>query len=166
MNLYLLRHAHALDVGEAGVETDEERPLSDEGVRGVADLAAALRRYGVTFDAVYSSPLRRAAQTAEELTRHLSGPAVTTAEQLAPGWSPKKLGRHLLAAEGEELLLVGHEPEIGRLAAWLIGSKEVQIAFAKGALACVRCDGSPRKGAGTLVWLITPKWLTALTSEP
>ncbi len=159
MNLYLLRHAHALDVEEASVETDEARPLSDEGLRSVADLAAALKRVGVSFDAIFSSPLRRALQTAEELARHLAAaPAVAPLEQLAPDWSPKKLAKQLLPLEADEVLLVGHEPEIGRLAAWLIGDKEVRVEFAKGAIACVRCDGAPQKGIGALAWLVTPKW--------
>jgi phosphohistidine phosphatase SixA len=122
---------------------------------------------GLTFDEILTSPLRRAAQTAEELAQQMGTPRpdVTPCERLAPGSSSKKLAKYLLASDAKEVLLVGHEPELSEHTAWLIGSKEARIEFAKGALACVRCDGVPQKGAGTLAWLITPKWLAALAGE-
>lgn len=166
MNLYLLRHAHALDRDEAGVESDEERPLSDQGRQQAALLADALNRLGLSFDLVLTSPLRRAVETANELVPHLdTRPPVTELEPLAPGWSSKKLAKHLRALEAEQVVLVGHEPDLSQHAAWLIGSKWAQIELAKGALACITCDGLPRKGAGTLAWLVTPKLLAGLLGE-
>jgi phosphohistidine phosphatase SixA len=49
--------------------------------------------------------------------------------------------------------------------AWLIGSKEARLEFGKGGIACIRCDGLPQKGAGTLIWLLTSKWLTRLSGD-
>jgi phosphohistidine phosphatase len=160
VNLYLLRHSTALDLGEHGIQTDEERPLSEEGIQRVASLADALKRRGISFDHVLTSPLRRSVQTAEELVRLLGSSApVTVCESLAPGGTSKKLAKLLLAVEGGDVVLVGHEPDLGRHAAWLIGSKKAQLEFAKCGLACIRCDGAARKGTGTLAWLVTPKWL-------
>jgi phosphohistidine phosphatase SixA len=103
-------------------------------------------------------------QTAEELVRQLASTTpVTLCEPLAPGCSSKKLGKFLLTIDGQDILLVGHEPDLGQHAAWLIGSKQAQLEFAKAGIACVRCDGAARKGAGTLTWLLTPRWLTTLT---
>ena len=164
MNLYLLRHAQALAVGEQGIHSDEERPLTSEGLKRVAVLAKALQRLGISFDLVLSSPLRRSLQTAEELLRHLQRPdlVVNSCEQLAPDWSSRKLARQLLTVDSQEVLLVGHEPSLSRHAAWLIGSKDARLEFAKGGMACIRCDSVPQKGAGTLNWLVTPKWLTLI----
>jgi phosphohistidine phosphatase len=161
MNLYLLRHANALNIGEQGVQTDEDRPLSGEGRERVALLAGALQRLGLSFDCVLSSPLRRSMETAEELLRQLglTGTAVTPCDRLGPAEPCRKLGKGLLTVESENVLLVGHEPDLSRHAAWLIGSKKAHLEFAKGGMALIRCDGAPQKGAGTLVWLITPKWL-------
>jgi phosphohistidine phosphatase len=163
MNLYLLRHAHALEIGEQGVQTDEERPLSEEGIKRMAVVAEAVKRLGLKFDQVVTSPLRRSVQTAEELVRQLDAPqpALATCERLSPGWSSKKLAKYLLGVEGQEVLLVGHEPDLSKHAAWLIGDKEARLEFAKGALACIRLDGLPQKGGGTLMWLITPKLMAA-----
>jgi phosphohistidine phosphatase len=168
MNLYLVRHADAIPLGEQGVSTDEERPLSERGVKQVERLAQGLKRLGIPVDRIFTSPLRRAVQTAEELCRGLQlNPAqLTSCDELAPGQSAKKLAKFLLKAEGENHLLVGHEPELGQHTAWLIGDKEARIAFAKSGVACVTCDGVPQKGSGTLCWLLTPKWLTALSATP
>ena len=167
MNLYLLRHAHALDVGEPGVESDEERPLSDQGRHQVGLVADAVKRLGLKFDQVLTSPLRRAAETAQELCRHLEMPetALMALEQLAPGASSKKLMKRLRTLEANDVLLVGHAPDLCEHAALLIGSKQSEVEIAKAGLAYVRCDAPPRKGVGALVWLLTPELLEALSGR-
>jgi phosphohistidine phosphatase len=167
MNVYLLRHAHALGLDAPGVERDEERPLSDEGRRQVALVAGAVQALGLKFDQVLSSPLRRATETAQELCRGLGMPEapILTCPQLEPGVSSKKLMKRLRALEAGEVLLVGHAPDLGEHAAWLIGSKRSQLEIAKAGLGCVRCDAPPRKGAGTLVWLLTPELIGALKGQ-
>jgi phosphohistidine phosphatase len=166
MNVYLLRHAHALGVGERGVQSDEERPLSDAGHRQVARVADAVKRLGLTFDQLLTSPLRRAAETAQDFCRHLGLPdsAILTCDQLEPGVSSKKLMKRLRSLEANEVVLVGHAPDLDEHAAWLMGNKRAQVEIAKGGLACIRCDAPPRKGVGTLMWLVTPELAGALTS--
>jgi phosphohistidine phosphatase len=161
MNLYLLRHAHALAVGEAGIQCDEDRPLSDEGRRQMEVVGDAVKRLGLKFDQVLSSPLRRAQETARELCRHTGLPesALLICDQLEPGTSTKKLMKRLRSLEANEVLLVGHAPDLPQQAAWLIGSKEAQLEIAKAGLAFIRCDAAPRKGVGTLVWLLSPELL-------
>jgi phosphohistidine phosphatase len=164
MNVYMLRHAHALAVGAQGGQSDEERPLSDEGRRQVELVADAVKSLGLKFDQVLSSPLRRALETAQELCRHLDLPseALTTCEQLEPGVSSKKLMKRLRSLEANEVVLVGHAPDLGEHAAWLMGSKRCQVEIAKAGLAAIRCDAPPRKGVGALTWLLTPELITAL----
>ena len=159
MNIYLLRHAHALDLGEAGVPTDEERPLSGEGLRQTEIISDAVKRLGLKFDEILTSPLRRSVETAQELRRHLDMPesAVVTSDQLEPGGSTKKLMKRLRAREANDIVMVGHSPELPTYAAWLIGSKDCQLVIAKGGLVYIRCDAPPRKGVGTLVWMLTPE---------
>jgi len=111
--------------------------------------------------------VRRALETAQELRRHLDMPdtALLTWEQLEPGASSKKLLKRLRSQEANEVVLVGHAPDLGAHAACLIGSKECQIEIAKAGMACVRCDASPRKGVGALEWLLSPELLKALREE-
>jgi phosphohistidine phosphatase len=167
MNVYLLRHAHALDIGEQGIQTDEERPLSDQGKQQVELVADAITRVGLKFDQVLTSPLRRALETAQELARHLEMPesVVVPSKQLEPGVSSKKLMKRLRSLEATDVLLVGHAPDLNEHAAWLLGSKRAQVEIAKAGLAFIRCEESPRKGAGVLDWLLTPDLLGGLSGR-
>jgi phosphohistidine phosphatase len=164
MNVYLLRHAHAVDLGQQGSQTDEERPLSDEGRRQVEVVAEAVKRLGLKFDQVLTSPLRRATETAQELCRRLGLPesALVTCGSLEPGASSKKLMKRLRSLEANEVVLVGHAPDLGEHAAWLMGSKRCQVEIAKAGIAAIRCDAPPRKGVGALTWLLAPGVITAL----
>lgn len=161
MDLYLIRHADALPQGADGINTDEERPLSSEGFLQAKKLGGAFKKHKLAFDLIVSSPLVRAQQTASELRQvlELTEHQMETREELAPGGRAKKLVRYLNGLQATSIALVGHQPDLGKYAAWLIGEKEVQIHFAKAGAAYVRIEGPPGKGSGVLLWLITPDWL-------
>ncbi len=163
MNLYLVRHADAVPLGAGEVPgevlTDEERPLSEAGKRQVEGLAALFRRLAIVPDRLLTSPLVRASQTAEGLRGNLQLPAdrLTECRPLAPGGSTRKLAKALGKLALANVVVVGHEPDLGQHTAWLLGSKRARISFAKGGVACVVCDRDVDKGTGVLRWLITPQ---------
>lgn len=161
MDVYIIRHADAVPVGERGITSDEERPLSPEGEAQSRALAAALQRQDVHLDKVLSSPLVRARQTAEIMLQAWSKPApeLLLCDELGPGLRPKKLARGLRELKESSVALVAHEPDLSAWIAWLIGSRKARLNFAKSGVACVVCDEPPDKGAGTLTWLLTPEWL-------
>ncbi len=161
MELYIIRHAEALALGERGVTADEDRPLSEGGERQAAQIATGLRRRGVKFDLVLTSPLVRARQTAEALVRPEGGLAteLQTCEELAPGGRRKKLAKQLLATARNAVAVVGHQPDLGAFAGWLIGDKKTNLDLAKAGVAYLECGDLPRRGGGTLIWLVTPDWL-------
>ena len=67
MNLYIIRHAIAVNEGTDGYESDSERPLTDKGRKKMREIAKGLRNLGVEFDLILSSPYVRARETAEIL---------------------------------------------------------------------------------------------------
>src|ERR1700730_7056055 len=75
MDLYLVRHADALALGERGITEDAERPLSEEGQAQAKSVGAGLQRMGVHLNLIVSSPLVRARQTTEGLVREWAAPA-------------------------------------------------------------------------------------------
>ena len=160
MNLYLIRHAEAADLEPGDERDDAERPLTDAGKARCAALAAALKARGVELNQVVSSPLLRARQTVEALLERWPAPAPEqlTCNALAPGGRPRKITRFLLGLNGENVALVGHMPDLAEYAGWLVGAKKVQLEIAKAGAAFIRFEGSPDKGEGALVWLITPEW--------
>jgi phosphohistidine phosphatase len=158
MDLFVIRHADALPIGEHGVTDDFERPLSDEGRDQARRLAGALQHLGVTLNQVLTSPLVRARQTAEEILREWQkpSPTITQCDELMPGGRRKRLSRFLRERGGDMVAIVGHQPDLGQYAAWLVGAKKAQIDLAKAGVAYIVCGEGPRKGGGLLRWLLTP----------
>jgi phosphohistidine phosphatase len=117
MRVYLVRHAKAEDG-----EPDEERRLTPEGREQAKALAERLRAEGVQPDAVLTSPLRRARETAEEIAR-AAGVQPEADERLAPGATADELSA-AVAGRGATVIAVGHQPDCGRIAAELTGGEE------------------------------------------
>jgi phosphohistidine phosphatase len=117
MRLYLVRHAKA----EQG-EPDELRRLTPDGLAAARELGARLAREGVAPDAVLSSPLLRARETAEEIARATDADAEPV-ELLAPGATAQDV-TEALTGRGETVVVVGHQPDCGRIAAELTGGEE------------------------------------------
>lgn len=160
MDLYIIRHAEAQPLGEGGIKSDAERPLTAAGHTQCGPLAEALKRQGVHLDRIVTSPLRRARQTAEGLLKDLaaSRPELHICDHLAPGGKRRKLTRFLIGLGVQSIGIVGHMPDLALYAGWLIGSRKVQIDFAKSGVACIHFDDEPDKGGGILTWLVTPQW--------
>ena len=160
MDLYLIRHADALALGERGNTHDSERPLSDKGYAQSKMLGAWMQRKGITLDQVFTSPLLRAHQTAESMLGSItSAPPLQPCPELAPGEKPKELAKVLRKWGGERAALVGHLPDLPEFAGWLIGSKRAQVDLATAGMAYIHVAEEPCKGGGVLVWLVTPEWL-------
>jgi phosphohistidine phosphatase len=163
VQLYLVRHAIAHERGEAWPD-DRLRPLTEAGAARMAKQARGLAAIGVTFDAVLTSPLVRARQTADILADAFrAAPRIVEAPSLAPGRSPKDTASALREfTRRTSLALVGHEPGLGELAAWLIGLRG-PLEFKKGSIALIEVALLPPPAAsGELRWLLTPRILRKL----
>jgi phosphohistidine phosphatase len=160
MDLYLIRHAEAKKLGEEGIENDAERPLTEKGREEARTLASMLQKKGVRLGLVVSSPLVRARETAQGMLAHWKDPTLTLTEceEVAPEGKARKLSKFLRRQPAEAIAVVGHMPGIAEYAAWLIGSKKAQLDLAKAGVAHIVCPDGPRKGEGTLEWLVTPAW--------
>lgn len=160
MEVYIIRHADALPLGEGGTTTDADRPLSPTGKAQTRALAASLQQHGVLLSHIATSPLLRAKETAEGLIQAWSPPppALETCEELAPGGRSKRLAKYLRELKSDAVGLVGHQPDLSEHVAWLIGSKRAQLDMAKAGVAAIHIPEDPSKGAGVLLWLITPDW--------
>jgi len=155
MELYFLRHGIAADAGPAGMG-DAGRPLTKEGIAKTRAGARAMHRLGLRLDALLSSPLVRARETAAIVAREL-GLELQLDEKLAPGCDIAQLfallGEHRAA---ERVMLVGHEPDFSSLIGALTGGSHVLMK--KGGLARVDIE-QLEQSAGALVWLLPPRVL-------
>ena len=139
MKVYLIRHAEAVAESVAG--TDEDRWLSPRGREAARGLARLLREQKVELDAVVSSPLPRAVQTAELVADGIDylGP-IEILRGLAPGAHPRRAAEEI-AIRGGAVAVVGHEPGISALGALLLGLPAFpQLRTAQ---ACAIEDGAP-----------------------
>jgi len=157
MELYFLRHGIAADAGPAGMG-DAGRPLTKEGIAKMQAGARGMRRLDLRLDALLSSPLVRARETAAIVAREL-GLELQLADELAPGCEIGQLfallGEHRAA---ERVMLVGHEPDFSILIGALTGGG--QVLMKKGGLGRVDIERL-EQGAGTLTWLLPPRILRA-----
>jgi phosphohistidine phosphatase len=162
LELYLIRHGVAAERGKDWPD-DSNRPLTPEGVARLRQVARGLNAIDVSFDQIVTSPLVRTRQTADVFSEALkSKPPIVTSDALAPAGTPaaviQEITKHIRKAR---VALVGHEPNLGELAAQLIGARS-PLAFKKGGICRIDFDILPPKGAGTLCWFITPKMLRSL----
>jgi phosphohistidine phosphatase len=162
LELYLIRHGVAAERGDEYPD-DSKRPLTSQGISGLRKEARALDSLDVTFDQILTSPLVRTRQTADVFAETMkSKPPVSTMEALAPAGTPaaviQALARHSKKAR---IALVGHEPNLGELAAQLVGCRH-PIEFKKGAVCRIDFEVFPPKGTGQLRWFVTPRMLRSL----
>lgn len=111
MRLLVVRHAKA-----AQGEPDELRPLTRKGREQARELGLRLRADGFLPDAVVTSPLVRALETARGLA--LGEPEID--DRLAPGATPEEV-RELALAHGDTVVVVGHQPDCSLIVAALTG---------------------------------------------
>ena len=166
MELYLLRHAIAVERGTAGHEVDSTRPLTPDGARKMQRIAAGMAKLGLKLDVILTSPYLRARQTAEIVGSVFRMPhSIQINEWLSPGGDQARFMDELAEryAGRKGLLLVGHEPDLSELASTLIcGSLDAAIDMKKGGL-CHLSSESPHYGqCAILRSLLTPRQLVLL----
>lgn len=140
--LYLMRHGHSPTSAEAGVRTDALRPLSDKGRADARRVAEALLKRGGRPALILHSPLLRAVQTAAAAAAALKSPVeafVPLDNTLPP---QEVLAALQKRADGvDEVLAVGHQPQIGELAALLT---DQAFEFRPAGLVAVELGPRPR----------------------
>lgn len=150
MNVYLIRHAHAVDT-----EKDPERPLSTRGTEQVLSLAAFLRGSGLFQPTEFwHSPLLRSRQTVELLSQRLRlNVPHTLMPDLEPEDDPRATARRIKATT-HSLAIVGHEPHLSMLATLLVlGKADFPVFVMK------KCSALALEGEGahwSVRWHISP----------
>ena len=143
--IWLLRHGYAADGSP-----DAERPLADKGREQARAAGAALKAIGVKPAACLTSPKVRAADTARIACKQLG--------DLEPQLEPKLAGgpfdaEALAAGLGDDVLLVGHDPDFSAAVHSLTGA---QVRMKKGGLAGIE--------RGELIALMRPRELKSISS--
>ncbi len=161
MDLYIIRHAWAVDSGDPRWPHDDQRPLSAEGRDRFSRMAARLTEHGMKPSLIATSPLARCIETAQILALCVNKAEIVELDELRPGSNADVLMRWTVreSRKHEQIAWVGHAPDVNWLTAAVIGDAACSIRFAKGAVAAVRFSDAPALGGGELQWLATAKIL-------
>lgn len=152
LRLDLVRHGEAEASATGG---DAARKLSGSGRAAIERLAEHLAREGWRPNAIWASPLTRAQQTATILAHACPGLAIGTLDALLPDQEPADLLDELARLEvHEHVVLVGHQPLMGRLVSWLTGGTE--SAFRAGELVRLELEGRLGPRSASIVLEIPP----------
>jgi phosphohistidine phosphatase len=158
MHLFAIRHAVAEDVGPH--VDDAERALTDAGRTKLRRAVRGLRALDIRFERVLTSPWKRAVQTARQLAPIASSEPVVT-ELLTQ--VPRAELLALIAEGGATTAVVGHEPWLGELAAWLLfGDTKHGDALLIKKAGVLWLEGTAVPGGMQLRAAIPPKLLRAI----
>jgi phosphohistidine phosphatase len=154
----LFRHGIAEDPSPD--KEDADRSLTTAGHDRTKRAARGLAKVVPKVDVIHSSPFLRALQTALWATRAWRGKVkVQTTDALRPDASPDDVRKLVAATDGKTIVLVGHEPNLTRCLADLLGMAEVRANLRKAGCVAVSVD---EQGRGTLEWMLTPRTLRGL----
>lgn len=161
MIVYFLRHVSA---GQHTVfpKQDEKRPIDNIGEQQSHDVGRVLAVLGVEVDAVISSPLTRAIQTAELTAKEFGHKnKLVLSEAMRPEASYDQFHDLLTQyAKSKAIMVVGHNPSITEFLIHLLTGSETCdcIYFKKGAVAKVEVE----ENKAVLQWMLTPKMASKL----
>jgi phosphohistidine phosphatase len=160
MRLLLIRHAEASD--------DPPRQLTEAGRRQQQLVSEALRRMGITFERLLSSPLVRARETAEIIARAFEfGGTIEETPALGDDFTVDALlaGLAVLPLDAT-VACVGHEPYTSRFAAQLLHPDgRLSVEVKKSGVVGIQCKGHPERGNGRLLFAFRPDELLRLLGE-
>lgn len=164
MDCVFVRHGIAIEREEWDGK-DVDRPLTEEGMRRVRQVAAGLRRLSIRPTVIYASPARRAADTAQLLHDLLARPSrMEFRDELLPEATPTDLLRLLKRCSTESCVIcVGHEPQLGMAASLLLsGRVSESFPLKKAGVCLIELSAPVEPGRGVLRWWMTPGQLRAM----
>jgi phosphohistidine phosphatase len=157
MEIYILRHGLAEDAH--GGMRDADRPLTPEGAKKLQPVLRRARAIDVRPAVILTSPYRRARETAQVAAEALrNGSKLVESRALTPEAAPEGVWDEIRIHKSEaQIMIVGHEPLLSSVYAYLLGAALVQIDVKKGSLGRVDVDRFTGQPRGVLRWLIHPK---------
>jgi len=164
MELLIVRHGAAVEPVSDSEEADEERSLTSKGERQMRRIVAGILTNVPDIDAIATSPLVRAVQTADILAAAYDDVSPQELDGLAPAGERDDVLKWMQEqGENDTLAVVGHEPHLGLLASWLLAAPFNHfMEFKKGSACLLGWADYPTAGNAWLKWALTPEQLRKL----
>lgn len=155
MNLYLIRHSVAENISIN--KKDFERELTEDGKQIINKASRTWKTFIHNFDLILSSPLTRAVQTAEIISKNIqSVPEVIKENNLGIGCRTSDLIDLLNGMDFKNIAVVGHQPDLSHHIINFCGTGNFNLVFPPAALAKIEFENSIKSAKGKLVYLIPP----------
>jgi phosphohistidine phosphatase len=160
MEIYFLRHANA-GQHQLNAARDEKRPLDELGIRQSHIVGRALASLKIKPDAIISSPLIRAAETAAIVAEEIGHrDKIILDDALRPDATYEQFEQLLARHRNKDaIMVVGHNPSMTEFLNRLIKAGDESVEFKKGAIAKVEKESGE---AAVLKWSMPPKVVRAL----
>jgi len=153
MNLYLIRHGDAEPISTS--KSDFDRKLTPKGKEAIKKASEGWKKIITSFDIIASSPLTRAVQTAEIIASvYGHKEKIITDKRLTSGCRPEDVIDFVKSFDEDEIVIVGHEPDLSKSLSALVSSNGMLTEFKRGSIVKINFEGRVRQGAGTLEFLI------------
>lgn len=169
MRLLVIRHGLAGDRDEFAFtgRPDAERPLTREGREKMKRAAAGLSLLVPGVDLIATSPMVRAAQTADIVAAGYKGLTPTPVKELSAERAADDLLPWLRAhGHAATVAVVGHNPHLTFLVGWLLtGRHECFVEIKKGGAVMLEFEDPPAPGGALLLWAMTPANLRKLGKQ-
>ncbi len=169
MDLFILRHGYAGNQLSDSMK-DNKRQLTVSGKKEVVEIAKSLKKLGVKFNVIFSSPLTRAFQTAKIIAEEYKlTEQIEQSEELKPNGSKNSLYNKLSKLNIDcVILIVGHEPYLSSMINDIISNdnhnnNNNNIILKKAGLSRIKITSTVPKFKGELRWLLTPRILKKIS---
>jgi phosphohistidine phosphatase len=155
MKLYFVRHGKA----SQNAPTDEQRPLTEDGIESVKHIAVALKKSGCQPTIIYTSPRVRALQTATIIADEF-GMKAQINDACNFDFDAKAVVELCKEfSENDEVMFVGHNPSMSEVVQHVTGA---MVELSTGGIACVTEFNPPSTRNAMLKWLLTPRLIDPL----
>lgn len=155
MNIYLIRHGEAEPTSDN--RPDDERELTETGIKVLKSSIQIWKKYVSRFDLIFSSPLKRALQTASIVKDVFEiRSEIVKENSLLNGGTTSDL---LIAAESfgvQEIAMVGHQPDLGLHIGAMIGSNNLNLKLPPASIIKIHFKDRISIGEGILEFFLTP----------
>jgi len=155
MNIYLVRHSEAEPTSQ--LKKDSERELTQSGISLIESAANAWKSLISNSEYIFTSPFKRAVQTAE-IIASVTGTKneIIIDKSLSPGSNAEAIILISNTFEANEIVLVGHQPDISFITSQFISSYDVNLKISPATICKISFKGIPKPGKGKLEFLFPP----------
>jgi phosphohistidine phosphatase len=164
MDILVLRHGDA-NPATKKVMNDSKRGLSDSGIKEIENVSELFDKFEIKFDYIYSSPLKRAKQSADIISKNQKKSKTVELAELKPEGGVEELCKKIAKQkENSTILIVGHNPLLVNFINYIISSGNGQnLTLKTGGLVKIKTLSLEPQLKGELEWLLAPKLIRKIS---